>query len=220
MTDLPTPQTKRLQRPSWRDSRLVVGVLLVLLAATLGAKAVSSADDRVPHYVAAGNLVAGDQLTAASVVRADVRLDDDVADYLLAGGALSDGMFLVRDVRQGELIPISAVGTAQDLKTQRVTVEVDAVSATGLAAGSVVDVFVSSVPEGAATGARPKADKALDSVRVGKVIAGTGGFGSNAITSVQLLVPIDKVESIVESIDAKAKLTLVPVAGSPTSPAS
>lgn len=210
MTDLPTPQAKRLRRPSWRDSRLIVGVLLVLL----GAKVVSSADDRVPHYMAAGNLVAGDRLTASSVIRADVRLDDDAADYLLAAGALPNEMFLVRDVRQGELIPASALGTAEDLATQRVTVEVDAMSAAGLAAGSVVDVFVSSVPEGAATGAKPKADKALESIRVGKVIAGTGGFGSSAITSVQLLVPTDKVESIVESIDAKAKLTLVPVAGS------
>ncbi len=220
MSDLPTPQTKRLQRPSWRDSRLVVGVLLVLLAATLGAKAVSSADDRVPHYVATENLVAGDPLTAASLTRVDVRLDDGVADYVLAAGALAEDGFLLRDVRKGELLPASAVGTATDVATQRLTVQVDAVSATGLEAGSVVDVFVSAVPEGAASGTRPKAVRALESVRVGRVTLGSGGFGSSATTSVQLLVPMTKVESIVESIDAKSKLTLVPVPGSVTSAGS
>src|SRR6478672_12214529 len=74
MTELARPTAKRLQRPSWRDSRLVAGVLLVLLAATLGAKAVASADDRVPVWVAAGNLVAGDRVDESSFVRADVRL--------------------------------------------------------------------------------------------------------------------------------------------------
>ena len=64
MTELASPSAKRLQRPSWRDSRLVVGVLLVVVAATLGAKAVASADDRVPVWVAASNLVAGDEVEA------------------------------------------------------------------------------------------------------------------------------------------------------------
>ena len=39
-----------MQRPSWRDSRLLVGVLLVLAATALGAKAVASADDRIGTY--------------------------------------------------------------------------------------------------------------------------------------------------------------------------
>ena len=216
MTELPKPQAKRLQRPSWKDSRLVVGVLLVLLAATLGAKAVSSADDRVPHYVAADNLAAGDPVTAASFTRVDVRLDDAVADYQLADAAVPEGKFLLRDLRKGELVPSSAVGSAQDLTTQRLTVRVDAVSATGLAKGSVVDVYVSAVPVGAPTRAKPAAAKALQSVSVAEVLTGSGGFGSNATTSVQLYVPKDKVQSIVEAIDAESTLTLVPVAGAVT----
>src|SRR3954454_17644522 len=82
MTELARPSAKRLQRPSWRDSRLVVGLLLVVVAATLGAKAVASADDRVPVWVAAGNLVAGDEVQDASFVRADVQLADGMNAYL------------------------------------------------------------------------------------------------------------------------------------------
>lgn len=220
MTDLPKPPAKRLQRPSWRDSRLVVGVLLVLLATTLGAKAVSSADDRVPHYVAAEDLAAGDQVTEASFARVDVRLDEAVATYLPADAAVPEGRFLLRDLHKGELVPGSALGSAQDITTQRLTVRVDAVSATGLAKGSVVDVFVSAVPEAAPTSAKPQASKALDSVSVAQVLPGGGGFGASATTSVQLYVPTDKVRSIVEAIDAKSTLTLVPVAGSITSTGS
>src|SRR4051794_29463719 len=112
MTELARPSAKRLQRPSWRDSRLVVGVLLVVVATTLGAKAVASADDRVPVWMAASNLVAGDRVEEASFVRADVRLADGMSAYLGADGPPPAGSFLVRDVRAGELVPVSAVGAA------------------------------------------------------------------------------------------------------------
>ena len=36
MPDVPTPKAARLQKPSWRDTRLLVGVLLVLAATVLG----------------------------------------------------------------------------------------------------------------------------------------------------------------------------------------
>ena len=45
MTQLPEPTAKRLQRPSWRDARLLVGVVLVLLGTVLGARLIAAADD-------------------------------------------------------------------------------------------------------------------------------------------------------------------------------
>jgi len=82
MSELARPTAKRLERPSWRDSRLVVGILLVVVAATLGAKAVASADDRVPVWVAGSDLVAGDRVEASSFGRADVQLGDGTSPYL------------------------------------------------------------------------------------------------------------------------------------------
>src|SRR5262245_4311044 len=142
MHDLARPMAKRLERPSWRDGRLVVGVLLVILAATLGAKAVASADDRAPMWVAATNLVAGDAVEPASFVRADIRLADGMSGYLAADSLPPVGSYMVRDVRSGELVPSSAVGRGDAVHVQRVTVRADAMSATGLMRGSRVDVFV------------------------------------------------------------------------------
>lgn len=213
MTELSTPVAKRLQRPSWRDSRLVVGVLLVLLAATLGAKLVASADDRVPVFVANGDLVAGDEITAASFKRVDVRLGDGAAQYASALGAVPGGSFLLRDVRSGELVPASAIGSADAVGVQRLTIRADAVSAATLVRGTRVDVYVSDTPTGSPSDAKPKAIKALESVAIADVRAGEGGFGSAATTSVQLYVPSDRVGALVEAVDAGAKLTLVPVPG-------
>ncbi|HET7400000.1 MAG TPA: SAF domain-containing protein [Intrasporangium sp.] len=220
MTQLPAPRAKRLQRPSWRDSRLVVGVLLVLLSATLGAKAVASADDRTAHFVAARNLVAGDPISPADLRRVDVRLDATASGYLRADRPAPPGRFAVRDVREGELVPVSAIGTAAEVGVQRLTVRVDAVSATGLTQGTSVDVFLSEKPPGVASTERRRATKALSSVGVAAVLPGSSGLGSNATTSVQLYVPSEKVQTLVEAVDADAKVTLVPVAGAASTPAS
>lgn len=215
MTELASPSAKRLQRPSWRDSRLVVGLLLVVVAATLGAKAVASADDRVPVWVAASNLVAGDKVEEASFSRADVRLADGMNGYLAADAPAPTGSFMLRDVRAGELVPASAVGGADGVDVQRVTVRADAMSTTGLARGSRVDVFVtpkaSTASETATTTTRTT--KVLESAAVAAVLTSTGGFGSGSMTSVQIYVPSDKVQPLVEAVDADAKLTLVPAVG-------
>ena len=42
----------------------------------------------------------------------------------------------------------------------------------------------------------------------------TGGLGANATTSVQLYVPAESVQDLVEAVDGDAKLTLVPAVGS------
>lgn len=219
MTELASPSAKRLQPPSWRDSRLVVGVLLVVVAATLGAKAVASADDRVPVWVAAGNLVAGDEVEPTSFVRTDVRLADGMNAYLPADAPAPTGAFMLRDVRAGELVPVSAVGDADEVDVQRVTVRADAMSATGLARGSRVDVFVtpkvSNVDRAATTPTSPTR-KVLESAAVAAVLTSSGGFGAGSMTSVQIYVPADKVQPLVEAVDAEAKLTLVPSVGAAT----
>lgn len=213
MTALPTPTAKRLQRPSWRDSRLIVGILLVLVSAALGAKLIGSADDRVPVYVAARDLAAGDEVTSSAFRRVDVLLGEGAAEYLSALGSPRLGGFVLRDVRAGELVPASAVGSATEVGVQRLTVPVDAVSASGLVRGTRVDVYVSDTPTGAPSDAKPKAVRALESVAVAEVLADRGGLGSASASSVQLYVPTAQVQTLVEAVDAEARITLVPVPG-------
>ncbi|HET8987813.1 MAG TPA: hypothetical protein VFN43_04805 [Humibacillus sp.] len=214
MTELARPAAKRLQRPSWRDSRLVVGVLLVLVAATLGAKAVARADDRVPVWAAAADLVEGDRVEASSFTRVDVILGDGSVAYLSADGPAPTGSFVMRDVRAGELVPASAVGSPSDVDVRRVTVRADAASTAGLARGSRVDVFVTPKAATGSDAEEPRTTRLIEAAGVATVSTTTGGLGANATTSVQLYVPAGTVQALVEAVDGDAKLTLVPAAGS------
>ena len=144
MPELPRPTAARLQRPSWRDVRLVVGVVLVLLAVTLGAVVVAAADDTTPVYAVTAGLVPGQVVTQQDVRRVDVRLGADLGAYVAADHDLGADVFALREVRSGELLPASALGTRAEVRVKPVTMPVDGSSVRTLVTGSIVDVWVNA----------------------------------------------------------------------------
>ncbi len=210
-----TPRASRLTPPSWRDSRLLVGVVLVLLATLLGAKLVAGADDRTSMYAAAVPLKPGDRLDADAVRRVDVSLDEGMVAYLSAATPLPPEGFVLREIRVGELIPQAAIGTAQDVHLQPVTIRVEADSAAGLVAGSIVDVWVSPRDEETTQERYEPAVRLLGSVTVSWVPEVRGAFGATSATrAVQVLVPVDDVATVITAQGERSRFTLVPVPGS------
>lgn len=220
MGELAVPTAKRLQKPSWKDSRLVVGVILVIASTTLGARLVASADDRMPYFVAVDNLVAGETVTAASFQRVDVALADSLGRYVAADAPVPEGRIMLRDVLAGELVPTAALGAPGDVEVQRVTVTADAQSTAGLERGHRVDLYVTPDATRRVTddGEPRRTSRLLQAVAVVDVRAGDGGFGATATTSVQLYVPAEHVRAVIEAVDQDAKITLVPVKGLVTDP--
>ncbi len=215
MAQLPEPVAKRLQRPSWRDARLVVGIVLVLLATALGARVVASADDTVPMYAASTTIRPGDQLSTTNLRRVDVQLGDETRRYLSARTTPAPDAYALRQVTEGELVPAASVGTRGQVSVQPVTVQVDANSAVGLGAGAVVDVWVSPRDPQSTQERYLDAVLELERISVTPVTTDSGRFGAAAsTTSVQLRVPRDKVAAIIGDVDKKARFTLVPVPGS------
>ncbi len=214
MAQLPEPTAKRLQRPSWRDARLLVGVVLVLLGTVLGARLVAGADDTTPMYATATAVRPGDHLTADNLRRVDVRLGDESARYLTAVSAVPEDTYALRDIPEGELVPASAVGSRSAVSVQPVTVEVDASSARGLPANASVDVWVSPRDTQSTQERYLDATLALQRVSVSPVVQDSGRFGAASSTmAVQLRVPRDKVAEVIAAVDKQSRFTLVPVPG-------
>ena len=223
MTDLPTPTASRLRRPSWRDSRLVIGVLLVLVSTVLGALVVARADDRVPVWAARGQVAPGQQLAESDLVRVDVLLGDGAATYLSADRALPGPTFALRDLRPGELVPASAVGGPDRVDVQQVALLVDTTSASTLTRGSVVDVYVNRPATGTTVGTPTYAgpERALEAVAVARVAGEDDVLGGATDTrAFHVMVPRDEVQGLVADVDAGARITLVPVPGGVTAAGS
>jgi hypothetical protein len=134
-----------------RDVRLALGVVLVVASVVVGSRVLASADDRVPVWSAASALAAGTTLAAADLVATPVAVDDLQA-YAAASQDLV-GVRLSRDLGAGELVPRSALSSADAVDRRLVTVPVDPLHAPPtLARGELVDVYVSP-RDGASVGA-------------------------------------------------------------------
>ena len=217
MADLPKPTATRLGKPSWRDSRLVIGVVLVLLSMTVGAKAIAAADDTVPMYAAAASLVPGQPVTQRDVRRVDVQLGADRVRYVAADHDIAPDTFALRDVRPGELLPTTALGTRQAGDLKPVSVPVDSGGAGQLAVGSVVDVWVNARDRSSAAERYGKPVKTLEAAPVAHTPDKSGGGlgATSGLSAVQIMVPEASVEGLIAAIDQGAKITLVPLPGSP-----
>lgn len=212
---LPTPVAGRLQRPSWRDGRLLAGVLLVVLAMIAGALTLRHFDDSVTVLQASRTLEPGDQLRTGDVVAVGVRLQTP-GRYLTAVPTDARGQVL-REVRAGELIPSSAVGDASSLSVRTIAVPVSQTSAATLQRGAVVDVWVSArkAETTGATSYDPPI-RLLEGVPVSGVPAGDSGLGGGVgDAAVQLLIPQTDVPRLLGAMNGGGKVDLVPVTAGP-----
>jgi len=146
VTDTPaSPPANRLATPGWLDSRLALGVLLVLTSVIVGARVLSSADRSQTVWATTRDLAPGSQLTTADLVQLRVRLFGHADRYVRGSGPAPAGYVLRRGVGAGELLPYNALTRpGADLAYRYLTVPViRGHLPPDLAAGSQVDVYVS-----------------------------------------------------------------------------
>ncbi|WP_114905422.1 SAF domain-containing protein [Ornithinimicrobium murale] len=205
---------RRLRRPSWRDTRLLVGVLLVLLAVAGGVRLVSELDETTAVYAAAHPILPGQEIAAEDLEKVSVRLDSAVSHYVDATQPVATGTVALRQVEKGELIPSRALGSASQAQDKTVTVPVDPASAQTLTVGTVVDLWVSRQdPEQTGT-AYSEPQLLLSSAVVARTPSTGNGLGMGVgRAAVQVVVPADQVGSVISSVDQEAKVTLVPAPG-------
>jgi len=206
----PSVPARRLRRPTWRDPRLLVGLVLVLGATVAGGLLVAGADDTVAVLSARETLVRGDVLSEADLRVVRVRLDEVGDAYLLAGTKLAADSVALRTVPAGELLPASAVGRAQELDSRPVALDWQGPRPDGLVRGAAVDLWVSA-REGTSDFGEP--ELLVGSADVFAVVEGGGGLGSQSGTQVQVMLEPDGVRSLLAALAAEDRIDLVLVPG-------
>jgi hypothetical protein len=206
-----SPVGARLRRPSWRDPKLLVGVLMVAAAVALGSWAVSAAEASTPVYVAAEDITPGEALGADQVAVAQVRLERAEADhYLLASEPLPRDAVAVRAVGDGELLPRAAVAASADLDVRPVAVPVTEPPSAGVAEGALVDVWVTPETQ---DGETPLPRLLAEGLTVAEVTRPSGAFAVGAETTVHVLVPTRSLEDVLGALATRQAVHVVLVPG-------
>jgi hypothetical protein len=213
MAEPSSPPATRQRLPSWLDFRLVVGVLLLLGSAVVGARLIGAADRSVEVWAARAELAAGTTLRAEDVVVVRARLFDAAGRYLAAGQS-PDGRTLNRDIGSGELLPRAALGRSP--AGSLVSIPVGAQHAPeSLRAGQRIDVY--ATPTGRSDARQTV--RVLAAIPVQDVRRGGGGVlaGEPALVVV-VRVPTEAAAAVVQALrTADIDITVVKDAATPPS---
>lgn len=213
MSEVQRPVAARLQRPSWRDARLLAGIGMVLLSMVLGAAALSRAQATVPVYAAVKTLPAGQQLRPADLRRVDVKLADLGSSYLSAEQAPPTDRFVVRQIRAGELVPTASLVAGAQAGQRQVSVPVGAGTIAPLTQGTTVDLYMTPA-------AAPGTDKTgattvlVQGAAVARDPDQQASLTATATVTVQVWVPAASVPAVLAAVDSGARITAVPTPGS------
>lgn len=201
---------RRVQPPRWLDLRLVLGVLLVLGSVLLGARVVSSAGATVPVWSASSDLAAGTVLHAGDVVAVQVRLEKASEAYLATSVPL-DGRVLGHAVRQGELLPRSALDQPGRYVQVALPVQAGYVPPS-LTRGQLVDVYALAGSSSAATDpAGAPVALVVAGVPVQELSGRAAGVLSAPTTTVQIVVsvPADSAARVLGAIGGRSLAVVV-----------
>jgi Flp pilus assembly protein CpaB len=206
------PMGRRSTPPRWRDARLLVGLLLVLLSVVLGARVVTAADDTVPWLTARADLPAGHVLTDGDLGTTKAHLDPAASvRYFRADsrGALV-GRTLIRPAGAGNLLPRDALAYGSTTPTSVVPVLVKAGRLPALRPGDHVDVYV------LVKGQQPGSDREVLVVAGVEFLAGDV-LGSGD-TAAQVRVPVpDAIRVVAASQSERVDLVRVDDGSAPPS---
>lgn len=215
------PIASRLRRPSWRDPRLMIGIVLVASSVALGSWLVSSAQMTTGVYAVRDTLVPGAAVGPGQLEVVQVRLDPaQAARYVTADADLPDGAVALRVVATGELLPRDVLGAAADVDVRPVPIGLDTEPADGVVAGALVDLW--SVPpqsstsgSTAGTGASSTPVLLADHVTVSQVARPSGSFSVGGRTVVHVLVPVTALPDVLAALagDGTTQVMLVPGSG-------
>lgn len=145
------PRAERMRRMRWRDARLWLGLVLMMLAMAWGASLMSNSDATVTVWRASRDLVPGALPVVEPVA---VSLGAAAEAYASADTPIAGRMTL--PVSAGSLVPIAAIGASPSTGTRRVTIPVDPLHAPiDLTSGDRVDVWATATDGGSTSIAPP-----------------------------------------------------------------
>lgn len=196
----------RLKKPSWKDPRLLVGILLVLASIAGVISLVGAADRTTEAFAAREPIAVGEKLTADKLNRVRVRLGDVEQHYLTPEAGLAEGLVAVQRIGKDQLVPRDSTGQIDLLDRKPVAVTVDEALPAQAVAGSRVDVWVA--PPDARNGFSQPA-LLLPGAEIAQVTPGSTALGSARSTVVMVLVTDSQMPGLLGAQANKAKISVV-----------
>ncbi|UUL77744.1 hypothetical protein NG819_10780 [Pseudarthrobacter sp. Fe7] len=196
----------RLKRPSWKDPRLLLGVLLVLVSVAGVIFLVGSADRTTEVYAARDGIAVGERLTLENVVRAKVRLGDTEQHYVTVADGLPQDVVAMQRIAKDQLVPKASLGEVDQLNRKPVALSIAQTLPSQAVAGARVDVWVAQ-PDAKNGFSEPKL--ILPGAEIAEVTTGSTALGSSKTTVLMVLVEDKQMPALLGAQANEAKISVV-----------
>ncbi|WP_460464327.1 hypothetical protein [Arthrobacter pigmenti] len=196
----------RLKRPSWKDPRLIVGLLLVLASIAAVVAIVESADETTEVYAAKDSIAVGQQVQPQDLVTVPVQLGEVRDEYLTVADGVPEHSYAQRLVTQGELLAASALDQADALERKPVGITVEEALPDEARVGSRVDVWVSESLE---DGTFSEPELLLPGAEIAAISNSSSALGSASTTQLHVLVHDEQMPKLLGALSNEAKLAVV-----------
>lgn len=206
-TTRPGVETPRLRRPSWKDPRLLLGILLVAASVAGVVALVAGLDRSTEVFTARTDLTVGQRLRTEDLTVTRVRLGDAAPAYLGPGALPPDGAVVTRHVPRGELVAASAVGRPDALDRKPVAITVTEALPREAVAGARVDVWVAMPGPNPNTYLKPA--RLLPGAEIAEVTTTTSALGASRQTVLQVLVDDATMPQILDALGNRARISVV-----------
>lgn len=204
------PESLARRRRFAVDPRLLIGLLLVVGSVVGVVGIVSAADSRTLVYAAAGPLAPGDRIDAGDLVERSVALDGTDPLYLAPHDLPDGGLVITQSVRDGELVPLSAVGSVAGLRTTAVVIESTGPLSSAVVPGSGVDVWAAPAVDQSEQAAPFGPPSVLVAGAIVVRVLEDDGLVASGGVAVEVLVPRSRVARLLHSIANADALAIVP----------
>lgn len=200
----------RLRKPSWKDPRLLVGILLVCVSIVGVIGLVESASKTVGIYAARGDLPVGSELTEEDFRIVPVQLGEVEGSYRAVSEGLPENVVALRLISAGELLPSSGVGAPDALDRKPVGLTIEDPLPAGTATGDRVDVWVSPRGEGNGFGAP---ELLLEGAEIYDYAEEDSALGATSSARVFVLVGDETLPALLDALSNEARIAVVVNAG-------
>ncbi|MCH8559815.1 hypothetical protein [Nesterenkonia sp. DZ6] len=203
------PAGQRLRRPSWRDPRLLAGVLIVALSVSGVIALMTTQNHTTEVYAADRLLTVGDRLATEDLRVVQVQIDELPEAYLTVSGGLPDGAEFIAMVDEGELIPRRALAEEDPQGRQAMTIAVEHTLARGVEPGRLVDVWAA---DAGAPGAQQevRVEQIAAAAQVSVITESSSTFGAQERVIVELLVEPEELPALLGATSSASTLSVVP----------
>ncbi|KPN22138.1 MULTISPECIES: SAF domain-containing protein [Arthrobacter] len=206
-TAAPAAAAPRLKKPSWKDPRLLLGILLVL-ASVAGVSALLASQDRTTQVLAASrDLPVGTALKAADFDVVQVSLGGLEGTYVSAGDPFPQDAVAGNLLRSGELLVKADLTEADKLDRKPLGLDVQAPLPSGIRAGDRVDVWA-SLPNGQNGYSEPR--RLLEAAEISELSVSDSVIGGADSTRLLVLVEDQDLPALLGALSNQAKIAVVP----------